>query len=233
MPAADWSGAVRGKEWTMIALRNSVVLLACMAIVAGACSSSPAPINLSPETGPVTLSPGDSIRINVWRYEEFSGQFGIGADGSIAHPLYQEVDAANVPLSNLDAAITDVLREYVEQPEMVVEPLFVVVIVGDVIAPGTYAMPPSTTLVQAVARAGGPSLDAKASNTKLLRTEENGTIITQELDLTDPTNIAFRATVRSGDQFIVPAKTFTTGLWIALIGATAAVLLVIERFTRD
>jgi hypothetical protein len=30
---------------------------------------------------------------------------------------------------------------------------------------------------------------------------------------------------------MVPTKTWTTGLFIALVGATAAVLLVIERFS--
>ncbi len=207
--------------------------LACIAILAAACGSAQAPINLAPDDTPVTLAPGDSVRITVWRYDEFSGQFGIGSDGSISHPLYQGVRAADIPFPSLDAAITDVLREYIDEPNVVIEPLMQVVVVGNVNIPGTYAMHPATTLVQAVARAGGPSKDAKTSAAKLLRTEPGRGIVEQELDLTDPSNIAFRATIQSGDQIMVPAKTFTTGLWISLIAATAAVLLVIERFTRD
>ena len=213
--------------------RFLIAMLVGSVVAAGACGSSPATINLSPESGPVTLSPGDSIRITVWRYEEYSGQFGIGADGAIAHPLYQDVRAADIPLSGLDAAVTDVLREYIDEPNVVIEPLVQVVVVGNVNLPGTYAMHPATTLVQAVARAGGPSKDAKTSAVKLLRTEPGRGIVEQELDLTDPSNLAFRATIESGDQIMVPTKTFTTGLWISLIAATAAVLLVIERFTRD
>ena len=94
-------------------------------------------------------------------------------------------------------------------------------------------MHPATTLVQAVAMAGGPAKDAKTDAVVLLREESGRGIVRQDLDLTDPSNLAFRETIRSGDQIMVPAKTWTTGLWIALVGAGAAVLLVIERFTRD
>jgi polysaccharide export outer membrane protein len=188
---------------------------------------------LSPVTGPVTLSPGDSIRVTVWRSEQFSGQFAIGADGAIAHPLYQTVQADQIPLEDLDAAVTDVLREYIDEPNVIGEPLFQVMVVGDVNLPGTYAMAPATTLVQAIAKAGGPSLTAKGSSAKVLRMDPERGFVEQGIDFSDPSNIAFRETVRSGDQIVVPQKTFTTGLWIALIGAAAAVLLVIERFTRD
>ncbi len=107
-------------------------------------------MTISPVTGPVTLSPGDSIRISVWRGEQFSGQFGIAADGTIAHPMYQGVRAADIPLPDLDAAVTEVLREYIDQPNVVVEPLFLVVVVGLVNAPGDLRHAP-----RGDSRAGG------------------------------------------------------------------------------
>ena len=213
--------------------RSVQLLLAITVMLSGACGSSPAPIILSPNTGPSTLAPGDSIRIVVMRYDEYSSMFGIGADGTIAHPLYQSVRASDIPLPNLRTAVEDALKEYIDDPALVVEPLFQVVVVGTVNSPGTYAMHPATTLVQAVAKAGGPAEDAKTSAAVLLRELPGQGVVAQELDLTDPTNIAYHETIRSGDQIMVPMKTWTTGLWIALIGAAAAVLLVIERFTRD
>lgn len=210
---------------------SAIVIL--FSLAAGACGSSQNEIVLSPDAGPTTLSPGDSIRIIVWRSDQFSGQFGIGADGTIAHPLYQEVRASEIPLSQLDEAVTDVLREYIESPNVVVQPLIQVAVLGDVIEPGTYALPPATTLAQAIARAGGPSLTAKGSAARLLREEPGRGIVEQRLNFTDPSDLAFRETIRSGDAIVVPEKTFTTGLWIALVGALAAVALVVERFTQD
>jgi len=211
--------------------RGLAALLALAILVSGACGSGQVPLTVAPELGPPTLAPGDSIRIDVWRYAEFSGQFGIDSEGRIAHPLYRDVRATEVPLDGLDDSIRELLRAYIDEPVLVVEPLFVVVVVGNVEMPGTYAMAPATTLVQAVARAGGPAPEPKLSATKLLRSDSDGSVREYALDLSDPLDIAFQATVRSGDQIVVPRKTFTTGLWIALIGAVAAVLLVVERFS--
>ena len=35
------------------------------------------------------LNPGDQVRIVVWRKAEFSGDFAVAANGTIAHPLYR------------------------------------------------------------------------------------------------------------------------------------------------
>src|ERR1700736_1850648 len=45
-----------------------------------------------------TLSPGDVVRIVVWRKPEFSGDFVVAPDSSITHPLYREVKVVGVPL---------------------------------------------------------------------------------------------------------------------------------------
>ncbi len=45
-----------------------------------------------------TLEPGDTIRIIVWRKPEFSGDFVIGQDGTITHPLYRAIKVGGVPI---------------------------------------------------------------------------------------------------------------------------------------
>src|SRR4051812_5763503 len=37
------------------------------------------------------LTPGDSVRIEVWRKPEFSGDFVVAPDGTITHPLFRSV----------------------------------------------------------------------------------------------------------------------------------------------
>ncbi|MGH7648806.1 MAG: polysaccharide biosynthesis/export family protein, partial [Gemmatimonadaceae bacterium] len=37
------------------------------------------------------LHPGDEVRITVWRNPELSGDFPIGINGALVHPLYQAV----------------------------------------------------------------------------------------------------------------------------------------------
>src|SRR5437016_2136635 len=51
---------------------------------------------------PVVLSPGDAIRIIVWRNAELSGEFTIAPDGSITHPLYREIKIAGLPIPQVE-----------------------------------------------------------------------------------------------------------------------------------
>src|SRR5207249_8012758 len=51
------------------------------------------------------LSPGDVLRIIVWRQTEFSGDFVIGSDGSITHPLYKEVKVAGLPIAVVEQRV--------------------------------------------------------------------------------------------------------------------------------
>ena len=185
------------------------------------------------DPGTSTLSPGDSIRISVWRYDQFSGQFGIGPDGRISHPLFQQVRVSDKPLSSVEAEIGRVLQEYVDEPVFTVEPLIHIAVTGDVNLPGTFAMAPATTLAQAIAAAGGPTQTAKRGSVKLLRLQSAGGYLERQLDLNDPGDAVFRETVRSGDQSLVPQKSFSTRDIAAWIGALAAVALVIERFVND
>jgi protein involved in polysaccharide export with SLBB domain len=180
-----------------------------------------------------TLSPGDSIRINVWRYDQFSGQFGIGPDGRILHPLFQEIRVSDASLSSVELEIGRVLQEYVDEPVYTVEPLIHIAVTGDVNLPGTFAMAPATTLAQAIAAAGGPTQTAKRGSVKLLRLQTSGGYLERKLDLNDPGDVAFRETVRSGDQILVPQKSFSMRDVAAWIGALAGVALVIERFVND
>src|SRR5919204_4760716 len=63
------------------------------------------------------LSPGDSVRIVVWRKPEFSGDFVVAPDGSVTHPLYRDVKIAGVPLATAEANIRRYLSQYDQNPQ--------------------------------------------------------------------------------------------------------------------
>ena len=48
------------------------------------------------------LTPGDSVRIVVWRKPEFSGDFVIAPDGTITHPLFRAY-GGGVPFATAEA----------------------------------------------------------------------------------------------------------------------------------
>jgi polysaccharide export outer membrane protein len=145
-----------------------------------------------------TLSPGDVIRIVVWRKPEFSGDFVVAPDSSITHPLYREVKVVGVPLSVVEERVRVFLARYETNPAFVISPLLRVFVGGEVRLPNVYSLPPGTTVAQAVAVAGGPTDRGRLDQVLIVRRQDR-----QVLDLTRPEASSVLTETRSGDQVFV------------------------------
>ncbi len=176
-------------------LKSLLVPLAVLLAAAPAPAQAPAP-----DSGAV-LAPGDAIKITVWRKEELSGEFLLGPDGSILHPLYRGINAAGVTVPVIEARLMEYLRRLDTNPQFVVQPLFRVAVVGSVRTPGLYSLPPGTTVSQAIALAGGPTERGRLERVRLLRDGRGGPL---NATLAGPN--AGGMVVRSGDQILVPAR---------------------------
>lgn len=205
-------------------------LLAALASASSLAAQTPAP------TGSVgTLEPGDSIRIQVWRKPEFSGDFLVGPDGTITHPLYRAVRVAGISLAAAEANIRRFLSEYDQNPQFVMEPLIRISVSGEVPRPSVFAVNPQTTLAEAVARAGGTTQYGKRDQVRIFRTEGSarGEMF---FDLTNPTDLLGQSPVRSGDQIVVDRKKsfFKDVLLpvVGLLGSLASIALVTRRWNR-
>jgi polysaccharide export outer membrane protein len=149
---------------------------------------------------PVVLTPGDMVRLTVWQKPELSGEFVVTPEGTLAHPLYQDIPVAGVPLSVAKTRLKEFLAAtYTKDPLLTVEPLFRVTVAGAVRQPNLYSVPRNTTVGQVVALAGGVSEQGKASSVRLLRQGK-----TYKVDLTRPEPEAAQVPLVSGDQIIVP-----------------------------
>src|SRR5436190_1327145 len=93
----------------------------------------------------LVLTPGDSVRIVVWRKPEFSGDFVVAPDGSITHPLFRDVKIAGVPLATAEANLRRYLTQYDQNPQFVMEPLLRVSVSGEVTRPLVFAVQPGTS----------------------------------------------------------------------------------------
>ncbi len=198
--------------------------LACLASVApsGAQGQTPAPAN-------DVLMTGDLVRITVWEKPELSGEFLVNPEGSLAHPLYQEVKVAGVPLAVAKQRLRDFLAaSFTKDPLLVVEPLLRVTVGGQVNVPNVYSVPRGTTVTQAVALAGGPTTEAKLSNTHVLRA---GKFIKTDLTKSDPSGAG--QLVKSGDQVTVGRRGnfFRDGLgpFASLTAAVVSLVVVIRQ----
>jgi len=186
-------------------------------------------------TQPV-LTPGDSVRIVVWRKPEFSGDFVVAPDGSITHPLYRTVKVAGMPFATAEANLRKFLSGFEDNPQFVLEPLIRVAVSGEVTRPQVFALRPETTIGEVLARAGGVNQSGARNRVRVLRLQPNGQQEQMMLDLANPSSNAGTLPIRSGDQIVVDRKRnfFKDFLVPALgiIGSVASVGLLIDRVSR-
>jgi protein involved in polysaccharide export with SLBB domain len=148
-----------------------------------------------------TLAPGDVVRITVFRKPELTGEIDVAENGSLVHPLYRDLRAAGLTGHQLEERLAAYLTRYEANPAFVVEPLVRLTISGEVRQPQVYVMPPSTTVFQAVAKAGGVAPTGRSTRVLLVRDGQ-----TRVLDLSQPGAPGAGERVRSGDLVVVERR---------------------------
>jgi polysaccharide export outer membrane protein len=174
-----------------------------------------------------TLQPGDEVRIRVFRDSEMSGEFGIGPDGALLHPVWRNLKVTGIPLSDVETRIRTFLQRYQTEPQFVAEPLFRVTVGGEVERPALYFFSPDVTIGQAIAIAGGATERGKHDQVRLL---SGGQLRAVKLDGNDP---AANLPVRSGDQLIIAKRGSLFRDVLAPLFAVAGSAAAIINVTRN
>lgn len=175
-----------------------------------------------------TLSPGDELRIVVWRKPEFSGDFPIAADGTIIHPLYREVQVTGIPLTTVEERLRTFLMKYETTPQFVIQPLVKIIVSGEVRTPNVYSVPPQTTISQALAAAGGPTERGSMSDVRVIRDRQE-----IRLDVSQPDSDAGILQIRSSDQIVMGRRRQSAWQVVSPIASTiAAATALVSIFTR-
>lgn len=191
----------------------------------------------APTSEQVTLAPGDSIRVVVWRKPEMSGDFIVGPDGSITHPLYQAVRVGGVPFATAHINLRNYLARFEQDPQFIAEPLVRVAVSGEVGRPQVFAVRPETSIADAVAQAGGPNQFGNTDRVRVLRKDASGRQRELTVSLLDPAGSSATLRVHSGDQIVVDRRRsffreiFLPGL--SVIGSAASIYLLIDRANRN
>ena len=175
------------------------------------------------------LMPGDVLRLTVWQRPELSGDFTVGGDGALMHPVYHALRVAGVPLPAVEGAVREFLKTYVVEPQVTVQPLLRVGVSGEVHAPGVLLVAPSTTLPQIVAMSGGPTDHGAMNRVRLVRANHQSVV-----DLSGALRPGTPLVVRSGDQLWVDKETSLLRDHIAPLAsvAVAAAATVYYGFKR-
>jgi polysaccharide export outer membrane protein len=191
----------------------------------------------APTADQITLAPGDSIRVVVWRKPEMSGDFIVGPDGAITHPLYQAVRVGGIPFATAQVNLRNFLARFEQDPQFVAEPLVRVAVSGEVGRPQVFAVRPETSIAEAVAQAGGPNQFANRDRVRVLRKDAGGRQRELSVSLLDPEGSSATLRVHSGDQIVIDRRrsffreVFLPGL--SVLGSAASIYLLIDRANRN
>jgi polysaccharide export outer membrane protein len=156
----------------------------------------------------------DILEISVWNNAELSKVVVVRPDGMISLPLIGDVKAAGLTPNALRGTITERLKEYQETVvvSVIVQEVnsYRIFILGGVINPGTYLLKRKTSLLQAIALAGG--FNQFASKNKIVvirqRTDDSGreekirVRFDDIVDVKDESDI--NLILRPGDTIFVP-----------------------------
>nr|WP_283938267.1 polysaccharide biosynthesis/export family protein [Sphingomonas brevis] len=121
------------------------------------------------------IGPMDTLTVKVFKMPDLSGDYEVDLAGHISMPLIGEVTAYDLTTSQLDAALTQKLGEkYLQNPDVSVgiksSTRRSVTVDGAVNKAGAIPVFGPTTLMQAVASAGGTREDANARRVAIFRT---------------------------------------------------------------
>jgi len=155
------------------------------------------------------LGPGDKLRIEVYKDQQLSQSVQVRPDGKITLPLIGDLEATGRTPIELRDTIAAAFKEYVTNPTVtviVVEALASkVYVMGEVTHPGTMELHGPTTILQALAMAGGFKEFANTKDVKVLRPGDRGAIQTLRFNYKDMLNgDAKPFLLRSGDTVVVP-----------------------------
>jgi protein involved in polysaccharide export with SLBB domain len=146
------------------------------------------------------------------------------------------VRVGGVPQSTVEANVRAFLLRFDQDPQFVVEPLFRVAVTGEVNRPQLFAANPQMSILEAIARAGGPTVNARRNHVRVLRYGPQGEQKEYVVDLTRAEDNVGRSPIRSGDQIIIDRrKSFLRDIvfpTLSVIGSVASIALLIDRQTR-
>ena len=190
-------------KWLVVAvaLVTAVGLIAPAAFAQQA-SPAPKPTAAAPRAATPSAAPSDYVigpedvlQVSVWKNETLSRVVPVRPDGKISLPLLHDIQASGLTSMQLRDKISKALGEFMPHPEVSVIVTdvrsFRVSIMGEVQRPGVLLLKSSTTVLEAIAMAGGFRDFASPSKITVVRKGANGQ--------TEKIPFNYNRAIRSGD----------------------------------
>jgi polysaccharide export outer membrane protein len=169
-------------------------------------------------TSEYRIAPGDVLQVFVWREPDLSRELRVRPDGYVSVPLIGDLFAVAKTPKRLAAELTQALSQFVNNPQVTVtlgtSSILRFYVLGKVNKAGEFPLVGRTTVMQALALAGGFLEYAKPEEIKILRQElavAGGKAKTHEVVLmvnykaiAQGQNLQQNVALKPGDVVVVP-----------------------------
>jgi len=119
------------------------------------------------------LGPEDVVEVSVWKEPELTKQLVVRPDGKVSYPLIGDIPAAGRTIKELQEDVSKRLEKFVTDASVSVILLkaqhYKIYVTGKVNRPGEFLVGRPTTVMQAIAMAGGLTPFASPSSIAILR----------------------------------------------------------------
>lgn len=168
------------------------------------------------------FQPGDMVELRVAEVDDWSGRFTVGHDRTLKLPRIDPIPLTGLLYPEAEAKVEDVLSEYVRDPDVRLEPLKRIAVLGAVESPGFYHVPAGATISDALMAAGGPSQDSKLDELRLRR---SGKVVEVDPDFAFSGHTLEQLDLGSGDALQVPKESGNSLRTVAFaLGSVASVV---------
>jgi polysaccharide export outer membrane protein len=156
------------------------------------------------------IGPGDQIGVSVWRDENLTRTVVVLSDGKITMPLVGDMVAAGKTVAQLKLEVQKALNPYIGDSTVTVElkqpNSMTVFVIGRVNIPGRQMLTANTSVLQALAMAGGPNPFARKSRIKIYRQQDGITaMLPFDYDeIMEGKHLEKNIELKRGDVIIVP-----------------------------
>jgi polysaccharide export outer membrane protein len=149
-----------------------------VAKVGSAPNATPSATAAESLAGSFVIGTDDVLAVSVWKEPDISRSVPVRSDGKISLPLVGEVQASGQTPRQLEEEIAAKLQNYISEPDVTVIVQEIrsqrFNILGQVNKPGSYTLINPTTVLDAIAMAGGFRDFAKQKSIYVLRAKADG-----------------------------------------------------------
>lgn len=176
------------------------------------------------------LSPGDGIRLTVYNItDDVSGDYFVQKDGNIQLPYVGLIYTTDLDFESVKREIIEKYTTIYRNPEITVQPLYRIIVLGEVRTPGTYYVTGVEKFSDLLAQAGGETRDANLNKIYVIRGNQKININANEI-LTKGQSLK-NIGLEPGDQIYVNRKHWLKRLSLPiLISIATLTLIAIQTF---